>query len=70
MIERYQLDGVNLWDEDGKYGKAEMPGMNTTSYPRLIKALREALPDKLLTLVDKGMLLNIFMMFLGVEELK
>ena len=47
-----------------------MPGMNTTSYPRLIKALREALPDKLLTLVDKGMLLNIFMMFLGVEELK
>ena len=54
VIERYQLDGVNLWDEDGKYGKAEMPGMNTTSYPRLIKALREALPDKLLTLVDKG----------------
>ena len=54
QVERYQLDGVNLWDEDGKYGKAEMPGMNTTSYPRLIKALREALPDKLLTLVDKG----------------
>ena len=31
-----------------------MPAMNTTSYPKLIKALREALPDKLLTLVDKG----------------
>ena len=27
--------------------------MNTTSYPKLIKSLREALPDKLLTLVDK-----------------
>ncbi|WP_270539474.1 BT_3987 domain-containing protein [Bacteroides zhangwenhongii] len=54
IIERYYLDGVNLWDEDSKYGKAGMPAMNTTSYPKLIKALREALPDKLLTLVDKG----------------
>ena len=31
-----------------------MSAMNTTSYPKLIKALREGLPDKLLTLVDKG----------------
>ncbi len=55
VITRYNfLDGVNLWDEDSKYGKAGMPEMNTTSYPKLIKALREALPDKLLTLVDKG----------------
>ena len=54
VIERYYLDGVNLWDEDSKYGKAGMPEMNTTSYPKLIKALREALPDKVLTLVDKG----------------
>ena len=54
IIERYYLDGVNLWDDDSKYGKAGMPAMNTTSYPKLIKALREALPDKLLTLVDKG----------------
>ena len=54
VIERYHLDGVNLWDDDSKYGKAGIPEMNMTSYPRLIKALREALPDKLLTLVDKG----------------
>lgn len=54
VVERYYLDGVNLWDEDSKYGKTGMPEMNTTSYPKLIKALREALPGKLLTLVDKG----------------
>lgn len=54
VVERYNLDGINLWDEDSKYDKAGMPEMNTTSYPMLIKKLREALPDKLLTLVDKG----------------
>lgn len=54
VVERYYLDGVNLWDEDSKYGKAGMPEMNTTSYPKLIKSLREALSGKLLTLVDKG----------------
>lgn len=55
VIELYQLDGVNLWDRDSGYGKEGMPTINTTSYPKLIKALHEALPDdKLLTLVDKG----------------
>lgn len=54
VVERYSLDGVNLWDEDSKYGKAGMPELSTTSYPLLIKKLREALPSKLLTLVDKG----------------
>lgn len=54
VIELYGLDGVNLWDEGNGYGKEGMPPVNTTSYPKLIKALREALPDKLLTLVDKG----------------
>lgn len=53
VVERYRLDGINLWDEGSKYGKEGMPAVNTTSYPKLIKALREALPDKLLTLVDK-----------------
>lgn len=52
-INLYKLDGVNLWDENSEYGKKGMPAMNTTSYPKLIKALREALPSKLLTLVDK-----------------
>lgn len=53
-VERYQLDGVNLWDDDNKYGKSGMPAMNTTSYPKLIKALSDAMPEKLLTVVDKG----------------
>lgn len=54
VVELYYLDGVNLWDDDSKYGKAGMPELNTTSYPLLIKKLREALPGKLLTVVDKG----------------
>lgn len=54
VVERYQLDGVNLWDEDDKYGKPNMTALTTTSYPKLIKALREAMSGKLLTLVDKG----------------
>ena len=53
VIELYGLDGINLWDEESNYGKEGMPAVNTTSYPALIKALREAMPDKLLTLVDK-----------------
>lgn len=52
-VEAYRLDGVNLWDQKSAYGKEGMPPVNTTSYPKLIKALREAMPDKLLTLVDK-----------------
>lgn len=53
VIDLYGLDGVNLRDEGSAYGKQGMPAMNTTSYPKLIKALRNALPDKMLTLVDK-----------------
>lgn len=53
VVELYKLDGINLWDEGSGYGKEGMPPMNTTSYPKLIKSLREAMPDKLLTLVDK-----------------
>lgn len=52
-LDTYNLDGVNLWDRNSGYGEVEgMPAMNTTSYPKLIKALREAMPDKLLTLAD------------------
>ena len=53
VVESYDLDGINLRDEGSGYGKEGFPPMNTTSYPKLIKSLREALPDKLLTLVDK-----------------
>ena len=52
-LETYDLDGVNLFDRNAGYGEVEgMPAMNTTSYPKLIKALREAMPDKMLTLAD------------------
>lgn len=53
VVELYGLDGINLRDEGSGYGKEGMPPMNTTSYPKLIKSLRDAMPDKLLTLVDK-----------------
>lgn len=53
-LETYDIDGVNLWDRNSGYGEVEgMPAMNTTSYPKLIKALRETLgSDKLVTLTD------------------
>ena len=52
VVETYNLDGINLWDRNSGYGTVEgMPEMNTTSYPKLIQAMREALgTDKLLTL--------------------
>lgn len=53
VIDLYRLDGVNLRDEGSAYGKEGMPAMNTTSYPKLIKALHDALPGKMLTIVDK-----------------
>ena len=53
VVETYNLDGINLWDRNSGYGKEGMPEMNTTSYPRLIKAMREVLgSDKLLTVTD------------------
>ena len=53
VIEQYGFDGVNLWDKNSGYGKEGMPQMNTTSYPKLIKNLREELgPYKLITLAD------------------
>ena len=53
FVETYDLDGINLWDRGFGYGKEGMPPMNTTSYPKLIKAMREALgKDRLLTVVD------------------
>ena len=50
MVEEFGIDGINLWDRSAGYGKKGMPAVNTTSYPKLIKALREALgSEKLLT---------------------
>lgn len=51
VVETYNLDGVNLWDRNAGYGKEGMPETNTTSYPKLVKAMRDALgTEKLLTL--------------------
>lgn len=51
VVETYNLDGINLWDRNAGYGKEGMPETNTTSYPKLVKAMREALgTEKLLTL--------------------
>jgi len=51
IVTEYEIDGINLWDRNTGYGKEGMPAMNTASYPKLIKALREALgAEKLLTL--------------------
>ena len=55
FIEQYGFDGVNLWDRNSGYGKEGFPEMNTTSYPKLIKKLREELgPYKLITVADYG----------------
>lgn len=56
MVDTYGLDGINLWDRNSGYDKAEengFPEMNTASYPKLIRALREALGNcRLLTVTD------------------
>lgn len=53
MVDKYSLDGINLWDRGTGYDKEDSPEMNTTSYPRLIRALRQALgTQKILTVVD------------------
>ena len=53
VVERYGFDGINLWDRKSGYGKEGFPDMNTTSYPKLIKVLRNVLgPYKLITVVD------------------
>ncbi len=56
VVEYYGLDGINLWDRNANYAAAEekgFPKVNTTSYPKLIKALREALgQNKILTVTD------------------
>lgn len=53
LVNEYGFDGVNLWDRNSGYGNEGLPEVNTTSYPKLIVALRKALgEDRLLTLTD------------------
>lgn len=51
-VEMYGLDGVNLLDEGAGYDKEGAAPVSAASYAKLIKALKTAMPDKLLTLVD------------------
>lgn len=51
-VDMYGLDGVNLWDEGAGYDKEGAAPVSAASYAKLIKALKTAMPDKLLTLVD------------------
>lgn len=53
-VNMYQLDGIHLRDEGVGYDKSGAPAVNETSYPKLIKALREAMPGVMLTLADDG----------------
>lgn len=56
VMDAYPFDGINLWDRNSGYDKAGQnghPDVNTTSYPKLIRALREMLgTGKLLTITD------------------
>lgn len=54
LIDAYNLDGINLRDENVNYGKPETPEINPTSYPKIIKTLRQLMPDKLITIADDG----------------
>lgn len=53
-VKMYQLDGIHLRDEGAGYDKTGAPELDETSYPKLVKALREAMPDIMLTLADDG----------------
>lgn len=53
VVDRAGLDGVNLWDRNSNYGAEGMPEAGTESYPKFIRALREALgTGRLVTLTD------------------
>ena len=56
LVDTYGLDGVNLWDRNSAYDLIEekgLPEFNTTSYPKTIKALKEALgQDRIVAVTD------------------
>lgn len=52
LTDMYGLDGINLWDENAGYDKEGAAPASGEAFAKLIKAMKEAMPDKLLTLVD------------------
>lgn len=51
VLEDYHLDGVNFMDTDAGYDKEGAPAIVSASYAKLIKAAKEALGEKMVTLV-------------------
>lgn len=50
VVDTYQLDGVNFFDMEAGYDKDGAPAIVPASYAKLIKATKEALGDKLVTI--------------------
>lgn len=53
VLDMYDLDGINLWDENAGYDKDGAAPTSGETFAKLIKTMKESMPDKLLTLVDK-----------------
>ncbi|WP_418992541.1 glycosyl hydrolase family 18 protein [Alistipes sp.] len=54
-VAQYELDGVNLYDEQSGYGREGMAPVDPASYAKFIRDLRAALPaGKVITLTDVG----------------
>lgn len=53
-VATYNLDGIDFDDEYADYGTNGTPQPNASSFPYLVQALRDDLPDKLITLYYIG----------------
>lgn len=53
-VNRYGLDGIDFDDEYAEYGKNGTGQPNASSFFYLVSALRQKLPNKLITLYDIG----------------
>ncbi|GAB2557896.1 endo-beta-N-acetylglucosaminidase H [Kribbella endophytica] len=53
-VNRYGLDGIDFDDEYADYGVNGTPQPNASSFVYLVQALRQKLPNKLITLYDIG----------------
>lgn len=52
ILDMYDLDGVNLYDVGANYDNDSAAPINAESFAKLIKTVKTAMPDKLLTMVD------------------
>jgi hypothetical protein len=54
IVDAYGLDGIDFDEEWADYGTNGLPGENTTSYRRMVYEMRQAMPDKLITMYYIG----------------